>query len=296
MIGYTLKHVLDLVPEALQHVKQASVEQDYPLTSRDNTIASALVANYEVRIAGHIVDPDVLEKVAFAVEAYGAGDIVSDLITKVHARNGHRLEKAASAGTPEKYMTKQAGWQGELSGFKDLEDLVKQAESLYAEAQQLGVEPSFEVKRYAGDAYLSKQAALGALNARYHLTKDTSFVKLAAAIGTQPVFEPSSNLVRSLCRTVTGLDKKAGLLAKGFDFYKEALMTKEAAYGECSCKVAGKDIPLTTIMRIPRHHVSNYLGDDVAKSLDGHPQEAKAVIDSLPMDSQQILATILKSA
>ena len=78
MIGYTLKPVLELVPEVLPLVKQASIEKDFPVDSRDSALASALAVNYTTRVLGKHLDSNVLEKVAKATTVYGLEEVVAE--------------------------------------------------------------------------------------------------------------------------------------------------------------------------------------------------------------------------
>ena len=105
---------------------------------------------------------------------------------------------------------------------------------------------------------------------------------------------PSGPLVKSFCETITGMDKAAGLDWKGFDIYKECLLTKTAAAKSLKVRVGKSEYPIERIMSIPKHHLSNYLGADVAKSLSD-PHTAKAVIESLPADMHHVLNTVIKS-
>lgn len=296
MLGYTLKHILDLVPDALPLVKQASIEQDYPINNKDSCLASGLVVAYKHNIAGQAVDFDVLEKVAGAVTAYNLDGTLKDLTEKMVTANGNRLMKQASVESQESYLTKQAGFEGELTGFVDLEKVAKEAVQLSEKAAVIGVNPSQEVRRYSGDAFLAKEAALGALGTRFQITKDDTFVKIAAALGREAEFIPPGRLVRSLCETVTGLDKKAGLLAKGFNFYKETLIEKEAAMSSTTVMVSGCNYPIQKVMSLPESYVNDYLGKEFYTELNSDPSTAKAMVESLPMDSQRVLSTLLKNA
>lgn len=297
MISYSLKQILSLIPEAFPFVKQASVQDEFPLNSKDSAIASALRIEHDIHFKHRPVDPEVMEKVAMAVEAYGVEQTVSDLKEKMHARHfSTGMEKAASTATPEGCMVKMASLEGELTGFKDLESLSKKAEEILEQCNQLGVEPSDTVRRYAADAYLSKEAALGSLNARYHLTKDPLFVKLAAALGKEEALIPSGEMVRGLCQTITRLDKKAHLDIKGFDFYREALLVKSAAVTAARVKLDQNEYPLESVLKIPRHHLASYLGEEIAQGLSSDPVTAKAVVESLPLDLQRVLVTLMKNA
>lgn len=295
MIAYTLSNVLELVPEALPFVKQASLDKEYPLDSRDNCMASALCIGYHAFIDKQSVDPFVMEKVAQALDLYGLSKEATEITAKMAQRS--LFQKAASNEDKQaQYLTKQANFEGQRSGFTDTEILAKQAQDLYEEAQRFGLEPSEAVSVYSGNAYLSKEAAVGALQARFHATQDTTFVKLAVAINSDPNPTLSTKTIQDLCQTVTKLDKQAQLNALGFDFYKETLIVKKAAYSKSlRVRVGKEEFPLESILRIPSHHIENYLGKDVAKELKSDPGNAKAVIESLPDDLKQVLLQILKS-
>jgi hypothetical protein len=293
MIGYTLKHVLELVPEATELVKKASLTESFPVTSPDDALASSLVIQYNKHISKSSVDYDSLEKVAAAEQVYGLQEKVAELTKKMVSRNQSSLQKQASQDSEETFMTKQAGWMGGLTGFKDIEGLVKQAEELKTLADKVGAQPNDKVKTYLCDGYMSKAAALDALSARFHLTKNNTFVKIAAALGSREDFIKGSPVIQSLCKTVTMLDKQAGLSAKGFDFYKETILTKSAATSASMVTISGKEYPLTKVLGIPTHHLDHYIGKDFSKELQSDPASAKAMVESLPADTQQILATIL---
>jgi len=298
MLGYTLKSILELVPEALPLVKQASIEQDWPLGNKDSCIASALALGYHSQISGKVVDYEVIEKVASAVTAYGVQDDVDTLVKKLGLRAHDRLEKSASAPSEAKFLEKQATWIGGLSGVKKLEELVKQAQELYEYATSLGVTPNDDVCKYSGHALLSKEAAINSLQARYAAKPDEVLLKIASAISQEggiSEFISNVNTVKSLCRTITGWDKSAGLLEKGFDFYRETLFTKQAATQTTTVTLAGKSYPLQMVQRIPKEHLEHYLGKDFSEEISSDPVTAKAVIDTLPLDLQQILSTLLKS-
>lgn len=295
MISYTIKQILTLVPEAFPLLKQAQYEEDYPLNNKSSAIASALRVSYERDILGKSVDIDTMEKVAMAVDVYGLEDVVKSLSKEMVSEHRGRMEKSASvADAPTTYMEKQAQMEAGLAGYKDIQGLVKQAEVLREEARALDQEPADYVLRYSCDAWMDKEAAINGLHARYALTKNDMFVKLAAALGMEEAIVPSGPLVKNFCETITGMDKLAGLDWKGFDIYKECLLTKTAAARAVKVRVGKQEYPIERIMRIPKHHLTNYLGADVASSLSD-PHTAKAVIESLPADMHSVLNTVIKS-
>lgn len=297
MIGYKLKNILSLVPEALPLVKQANLEQDYPLDNKSGCAASALSIAYQIYHEKSPVDSMLMEKVASAVTAYGIDEEVARLTTMLCNRKP--IEKTAAEVQHEICVEKQATFEASLNdfqGYPDIEELAKRAEFLYDECKTTGVDPSPSVAKYSASQYLSKEAALGALNARFYMTQDDTFVKIAAALSKEKEILPPGPLTRSLCRTVTGLDKKAGLHVKGFNFYKEALMEKSAAASATTVSLCGKPVSLQSIMKVPTHHLDNYLGKEFSKEIQSDPITAKAVVESLPMDMQHVLHTIVKNA
>lgn len=295
MLSYAIKQILTLVPEAFPLLKQANLEEEYPLSNKSDVLASALRVSLEKDVLGRHVDGEVLEKVAMAIDAYDLSAIVSTVSKQMLENHQGNMEKTASvANAPAEFMEKQAQFEAGLSGFKDIEGLTKQAEVLAEQAKATGQEASDHVLRYSCDAWMDKEAAIDSMHVRYNLTKDDTFVKLAAALGLEEALVPSGPLVKNFCETITYLDKKAGLDWKGFDIYKECLLTKSAAYKSTKVRVGNQEHSLDRIMRIPRHHVSNYLGSDIADSMSD-PHSAKAVIESLPADMHRVLNSVIKS-
>ena len=63
MLAHDLKNILTLVPSAMEHIKQASIEADYPVESPDSTIASGLRINYQIKVAHRPVDLETINLV-----------------------------------------------------------------------------------------------------------------------------------------------------------------------------------------------------------------------------------------
>src|ERR1700739_4552755 len=175
MLAYTLKHVLELAPKAVPLIKQAHVDEDFPLSNKDSCIASALCMNYHVKVDRQPMDLDKMEKIASAIALYQVEDIVRDL-TDTMLKSLH--EKKASKLKPESYMLKQAHFEGGMSGFMNPALQSDEAVELYKEASALGMPPSAELLRYSGHCFLRKEAAVKSLAVRYHETSDVGYVKL----------------------------------------------------------------------------------------------------------------------
>lgn len=293
MLAHSIKPILSLIPEAMPLIKQASLDQDMPVDSRDSCIASALALKYQECVSHKPVDFLAFEKVATAVDLYGVKGIVNSLNSKM-VKEAATRSLAARENPKEAFLTKQAGFSGELSGFSDLESSSKTAVELYKQAAELGAEPSLDVKRYSGHGYLDKKASIEALAGRFQATGNPNFVKIASAIYKMDTLNLKPETVLDICQTVSSMDKEAQLSSRGFNFFKEAVLVKSAA-SVLTIRLLNKDCPYETIARVGRDRVSKFIGEDVAKSMDSGPEEAKAVIETLPLDLQTVLSNLIKN-
>lgn len=294
MLGYTLKHVLELLPEVTPLVKSASLTEEYPISDRTNCLASALALNYKREFTSDGVDLDHIEKVAEAVSLYDIEEDVKRLTSTMKSRSKSAFLKQASEKESNDYMTKQANWEAGLCGWVDVQGLCKQAEVLFLQAMAEGITPSSKVCLYSGNAYLVKQAALDSLGVRFQVTEKDVFVKLASAMSSEPDLITSDRTVKNMLSTMNRLDAELGLDKKGFDFCKEAMIEKSAGKNVL-VKIAGKDYPLDRVMRIPGTYMDSYLGSGFSKELQSDPNAAKYVVESLPADSQHILANLIRN-
>jgi hypothetical protein len=294
MLAYTLKEILDLVPEAASFVKKASVEQDMPLDSKDSCIASALKLKYHEKVAFKAVDVFAIEKVAQAVKAYGVEAEVASLSERM-VNAAFEKSAAAAAIANDDYLTKQAYFEGELSGLRPEGTLSKEASALYDEAVAKGIKPSDDVVRYSGHGFMDKEAAVKALANRFYETRNPSFVKLATAIHKlQGQIKPET--VRDICDTICGMDKEAGLSTKGYNFYKETILTKEAeVISALKVKLCGQDVPFEKIAKLGKGRFSAYMGADVGNEFDHGPAHFKQILETLPMDLQKVALHLTKN-
>lgn len=295
MIGYTLKNVLELIPEALPMVKSASIEEEYPISTKTNCLASALVIGYKKNFTSDIVDYDVLEKVAEAVVVYGLQESVSSLTNKMISRSTSRMVKQASESETLSLEGEIEMLVGSLSGIVNIKDVSQRSSVLFEKAASVSMPVPDQIIKYSGNGYLDKESTLASLGARFERTKDATFIKIASAMGSEPSIITSGKTVRALCSAITSLDEKHGLFAEGFDFYKEAALTKQAGFSRCNVNVAGNQYPLERILNTPSAYIDDYLGAGFSKELNSDPNSAKAMVESLPADSQRVLATILNA-
>lgn len=294
MLAYTLKEILELCPEASSFVKQASVEQDMPLDSKDSCIATALTLKYHEKVAYKAIDVFAIEKVAKAVDAYGVKDEVEALTQRMVKAAAERTATAAAIATDD-YLTKQAFFEGELSGMRVNGTLSKQASELYDEAKEKGIEPSDAVIRYSGHGYMDKEAAVKALANRFYETKNANFVKIASALHKIPgQIRPET--VRDICDTISEMDKQAGLVTKGYNFYNETIFTKEAALRSAlNVKLCNQNVPFEKIAKLGKDHFSSYMGADIGAEFDRGPAHFKQVLETLPMDLQKVALQLTKN-
>jgi hypothetical protein len=292
MLAYTLKEILELVPEALPLVKEAHINEDMPLGNRDSCIATALQMKYHEHIHYKPVDVFALDKIASAVKLYDVQGIVEDLTDKLVKAAAQR-QTTLSRDSKAEYFQKQAAFQQEA--FDNPERLANLAQALFKEAQHLNLaehEIDEKVLRYSGHALLSKEAAISSLAARYHATKNADFVKIATALDRLDTFKVKPETVQDLCTTISTLDKEAGLQSIGFDFYKEAFITKEALTS-LNVKLCDRQVPYEKIARAGRDRISQYIGEDLAQEMDRGPMNTKYAFEALPRDLQKLVCSIV---
>lgn len=280
-----MKKVLAVVPEALDLVKKADLEVDFPVNNKDSAIASYLATQYISKVAHQRVDYDIVTRVTSAVDYFGATELVKPLVEKIAAHAVAESKKAQAIPEKEVLAYLQAEFEGSLSGFVDLEKVAEQAAFLYDTYKDKIT--SDEVKRYAGVGFLNKEAAVGSLIARYELTKDASFLKAARLIEDNGV---SPDKLRKVAQMITLFDKSAEISSRGFNFYKEAIV-KEA---NVNVKLAGNNVSYNNIVKFGNERIGRVLGKDVAEGLGKSAMEDKYVLESLPMDLQKVLYSFVK--
>lgn len=292
MLAHNIKDILTLVPEATSMVKQANLEEDFPLDNKDSACASYLRVNYLTKVAERKLDLDLVAKIEKAAELYGVKDQVDPYLSRFNT-----IEKKASAAQSQYGLTLkdiEAGFEGDLSGlgFLGIEKAASAAKKIVGDFGDMV--KSAEVLRYAGHAYLNKTAAVQALGNRFYASKDPSFIKVARVV-VDDIREDDFSAISSLCDTITQLDKQAGLDIIGFNFYKEALLTKMSALcSSMTVNLAGTQVPFESIQKFGKDRIASTLGGDIAKAITGSPVEDKAMLESLPRDLQVMLAGLVK--
>ena len=285
MLAYSLKKVLGVVPEALDMVKKANIEADFPVNNKDSAIGSYLAINYLMKVANEKVRLDTINRVTSAVEYFGAAEQVKPLIEKISSYAISEYKKQRQLPEKEVLAYLQAEFEGNLSGFVDIEKVAQQAEFLYDTYKDKIT--SDEVKRYAGVGFLNKEAAVGSLIARYELSKDEAFLKAARLIQNNDV-KPEQ--LRKVAKVITQLDKHTEVSSRGFNFYKECI-TKEA---NININLAESPVSYTNIIKFGNDRIGQVLGKDVAEELGKSAMEDKQVLESLPLDLQKVLYSFVK--
>ena len=293
MLAHNLKEILTLLPEATELVKQANLEEEFPTDCKDSVAASYLRMHYLEKVASKAVDPEIRAKLEKAASLYDLKEKLDFMIPALL-----HLEKTAIYNQEKYGMTlkdQEALFEGDLGGFGFL-NLEKAAETAKAMLSQYGDQiKSAEVKRYAGHAWLNKEAAVKTLGNRYYATKDPSFVKVAQIAAK--IREDNHEDISNLCSVVTQLDKKAGLDIIGFNFYREALITKEAAFtGGLTVCLDGAQIPYEKVVGFGKDRIGSIVGKDVAAGMTGNPIDDKAMLESLPRDLQIMLKSTISHA
>ena len=290
MLAHHLKEVLTLVPEAMGFVKEASLELDFPTDSKDSTAASYLTAAYLVKSAGRVIDPAILKKLEKAASLYG---IKADL-DKFTPRFTVMTKQASEEEVTEMVKQAEAMFEGELCGFLNIIDAATTAESMLEKfASKIS---SQEVKRYAGNMIMNKEAAMYSLANRHVATKgkNPQFLKIAQLIEDGVEMGNFSD-IREVCKAVAYLDKQAGLDIIGFNPYKEFLMTKEAAEAATTVKLNNQEVPYLKVAKLGKDAIGNCLGKDVGSALTGDVCTDKGILEALPRDLQIQLLQALKN-
>ena len=296
MLAHNLKKVIELVPEAFPLVKQASIDQESPLDNKDSVLATALEYEYLIKVAKDTSGFDLAtyDNVNKAVDIYGLGSEVSRL-SDLMVKSAAAKSLYESENSTDNYMLKVSSFEGSLPSM-EITERSETATKLYKEAKEKGLTPSETVMLYSGNAYLSKEAAVKALSVRYHTTKNTDFVKLAGSIGRTPDAYLSAEVLVDIADTICEMDKIAGLHFQGHNFYKESFYTKEADYkSNLTVELCGKPVPYENLERVGRAKIASYIGADVASEMDAGPMNFKNVVETLPLDLQRVLSSLVKN-
>jgi hypothetical protein len=294
MLAHDLKNLLTIVPDLQPMIKEANLEEDYPLDNKGGAIASYMRYQYRVKVA-HKTDglsPELIDRIEKAAQMYGITDQVKPFVERLEKYAQIVLNEAFANYNKIHVKTAQVNFEGKATGFANIPDLVKEAQEL---CRAYGDEiTSSEVLRYAGREWFSKEAAVQALLARAQASGREVFTKVAQIVDKSMGEAPTHEEVMKVCDRITELDIKTGLSAKGFNIYKEAMINKEALRSALQIRVCGKQVPFEKISSL-KGHIASYIGQDVADAMGNDPMTCKHVIETLPLGEQRILESMLKN-
>lgn len=290
MLAYDLKAILKIVPEAMPLIKQASIEQEFPIDSQDSYIASVLRFEYLTKVAHTVVDYDAYTTLEKAASMYQIEAELKPLVEKIRSVGmDSLLEKSASESTS--LMEVEASIRDMVSGYADLEKAAELAEGLY---EVYGSDSlSEDIAKYAGVGYLNKEASVKGMISRYQASKNHTFIKLARILTDLDETKVGREDLVKLASVVGGLEKESNILGLGFNFYEEAIVKSAASILEIS--LAGTKVPYEKIAKLGKDRIASVIGKDVADEIKNDPVNDKYVLESLPLDLQKILLSVLKS-
>lgn len=282
MLAYDMNEILSIVPDAVGLVKEASLNEEFPLDNADSVCASALRAGYLTKVAGKQVPYSTQESIEKAVQAYG----LEQSLKPLH----DRMTKYASALAAERHYDKKASLELSedvlASGFGYGCDLIKQANYAASLVDRYGDSNYQEVTlRYSGSLPLSEPLLFEALEKRAFVTKNSDYgvIKDSIASYTVDALNAESREKRaSLAQFIATLDFKCGYHG---DIYKDAFV-KEAA---CKVRLKTKEVSWESIQKLGKGHIKDLVGKDVADALTGDYANDKAVIEALPLDERGVI-------
>lgn len=288
MLAHNIKEVLTLAPEAFSLVKEASLDKDFPIDSKSSVAASYLVATYLEKVAHRSISESVFSLIKKAVDLYDLGGVLEPLVCKFDM-----VEKQASVQVSDNFVVELQEFEDSLSGwgYTCLEKTASAAEELLG---KYGDRITSEaVLTYSCSGWLNKEAAVQSLANRVVATKgkEPGYIKVARLIANDVALGDSAAL-KDLCHTVTSLDKQAGLDLLGFNFYREAVLTKSASI---LVSIGGENFPFEKIVKFGKDRIGALVGSDISAALTGDVSNDKAVLESLPRDLQLVLKASLKN-
>lgn len=279
--------LLSYAPELKEFIKSAEQADTLSTNSKSETLFSCVKMGYMEKVAGVPVDSLQKAKVLKASTLYGVEKQASEIIEKILSKVN--VKQASEAKVRAELVIAQDNFEAMTAGYVNQDNLVKMARAL---DDSYGEEITSEsVKKYSGNAYLSKQAMERSLKTRFIATADWTFSKLAEALDNLDTDNFSIEEKRKLTDFIHGLDKKAGLTAKGFNIYEEVFLTKKASIASSTMVnlSPAKSVTADRIIAVAPD-LTAALGDDVVKELSGDPIHVKQVVESLPLDIKAVIA------
>lgn len=280
---HIIKKVSELVPEAGALIKRASLEQNLPTGSRDETLLSALELEYMVKFAHVKVDLDDAERVCKAVDLYGLSEEVrshtSTMVKSASVISNRNNESKRQVSMAEDFISSQLARMS-----PDIEKVAEACEALWDNYSSIVL--SDDVRRYAGAGTLVKEAAVLALGHRANRTGNKEFSKIASVISATDVSQLSVDDNRAILNAIKGLEKEAHYIES--NIYMDMFITKAASV---SISICNKSVDSADLVRIAES-VGATLGSDIGDLLRDAPSN-KDAIEALPMGEKQVIAGLL---
>ena len=296
MLTYSIKPLLNLIPEAAELIKQASINEDLPYDSKDSVLASALAIEYEKRLGSRTLPFDSLEKIAVAVDLYDLRDTVNQLSDLMVSRSNQAYMRGIY-GEKEKFLQKQAEFESTIHTSSDTVGLHTYATDLIKEAIDKNLTENLTglTELYSThNMCLDKSACLQALSARYSASQEPAFLKVAESVSAIPIESFKGSVLQSLIGGIAELDKMAHLDTKGFDPFREMLKKSAQLPSMLTIRLDNKDVPYEDIEKLGKDKISTYLGKDIADAMTD-PETTKHVLETLPLDLQKLCTNLLKN-
>lgn len=282
MLAYDLNNILQIVPEAVGMVKEASLSEEFPIDSKDSTLASGLQIAYLTKVAGESVDYVIQDRVSRAAIAYGISGEIEKLASRIEAF-GMAEKQASLYNAQESLQLQEEVLRGGLGFHQDLIKVAGYAEGITARFN--GQDFSYETQLYSGSLPIGESEISNALQKRAYETGDTRYndiLNVVTEFGVESLNLGAHEKRASVAKTVVGLDQEH--FYNG-DFFREAFV-KEASY---NINLGSKSVPFEKIARLGSAHIGDILGKDVAAALTGDYGNDKAVLESLPLDEKNAL-------
>ncbi len=283
MLAYDIKDILQIVPEAEELTKQASLSEAFPIDNRDSAFTSGLRIAFLTKVAGEQVSYVVQEKVANAVAAYGMTSELEKMATKI-AAYGEQEKQAALYNPTETLWLQEEVLRGNLGFHQDLLKVASYAEEIVSRFD--GSDFSYETKLYSSALPFGKDEFENAMQKRAYTTGDATYTEILGVVndfGIEALNLGPQEKRASVVKAVTELDQKH--FYNG-DAFRESFV-KQASY---SINLGSKTVPWE---KINKDHVGDVLGKEVSASLTGDYANDKAVLESLPLDEKNALGRFL---
>lgn len=283
MLAYDMNDILRIVPEAVGMIKEASLQEAFPVDNKDSALASGLRIEYLTKVAGEQVNYATREKVAMAITAYGVSSELEKMASKI-ATFGAAEKRASLYNETETLHLQEEVLRGNLGFHQDLVKVAGYAEDIVSRFN--GQEFSYETQLYSGAMAFGKDQFENALQKRAYVTGDNSYndvLTVVSDISIEALNLGTHEKRASVAKAVASLDQKH--FYNG-DIYRETFV-KQASY---NINLGNKSVPYENI---DRNRVGDVLGKEVQAALTGDYSNDKAVLESLPLDERHALGNFL---